>query len=96
MKTQSELSRKLRTVFLPEIGQDKIRRTEVRQIFRRRAISDLQKLGRPATAAVYAVEIRNLHRAGLAVFAAFEREILQERTRAGLAHARESGKAWQP
>jgi putative DNA-invertase from lambdoid prophage Rac len=28
----------------------------------------------------------------LAVFAAFEREILQERTRAGLAHARESGK----
>jgi DNA invertase Pin-like site-specific DNA recombinase len=28
----------------------------------------------------------------LAVFAAFEREILQERTRAGLAHARENGK----
>jgi len=27
----------------------------------------------------------------LAVFAAFEREILQERTRAGLAHARENG-----
>ena len=32
-------------------------------------------------------------RAGLlAVFAAFEREILGERTRAGLAHARENGK----
>jgi DNA invertase Pin-like site-specific DNA recombinase len=28
----------------------------------------------------------------LAVFAAFEREVLQERTRAGLAHARENGK----
>jgi DNA invertase Pin-like site-specific DNA recombinase len=28
----------------------------------------------------------------LAVFAAFEREILQERTRAGLAHARQNGK----
>src|SRR5215208_2526333 len=28
----------------------------------------------------------------LAVFAAFEREILQERTKAGLAHARENGK----
>ena len=28
----------------------------------------------------------------LAVFAAFEREILQERTKAGLAHAREIGK----
>ena len=28
----------------------------------------------------------------LAVFAAFEREVLQERTRAGLAHAREHGK----
>jgi len=28
----------------------------------------------------------------LAVFAAFEREILQERTRAGLAHARLNGK----
>ena len=28
----------------------------------------------------------------LAVFAAFEREILQERVRAGLAHARQSGK----
>jgi putative DNA-invertase from lambdoid prophage Rac len=28
----------------------------------------------------------------LAVFAAFEREILGERTRAGLAHARQSGK----
>jgi DNA invertase Pin-like site-specific DNA recombinase len=28
----------------------------------------------------------------LAVFAAFEREILSERTRAGLAHARENGK----
>ena len=28
----------------------------------------------------------------LAVFAAFEREILQERTRAGLAHARANGK----
>jgi putative DNA-invertase from lambdoid prophage Rac len=27
----------------------------------------------------------------LAVFAAFEREILQERTKAGLAHARENG-----
>ena len=29
----------------------------------------------------------------LAVFAAFERELLQERTRAGMAHARQSGKA---
>jgi len=28
----------------------------------------------------------------LAVFAAFEREVLQERTRAGLAHARQNGK----
>jgi DNA invertase Pin-like site-specific DNA recombinase len=28
----------------------------------------------------------------LAVFAAFEREILQERVRAGLAHARQNGK----
>jgi putative DNA-invertase from lambdoid prophage Rac len=28
----------------------------------------------------------------LAVFAAFEREVLQERTKAGLAHARENGK----
>ncbi len=28
----------------------------------------------------------------LAVFASFEREVLQERTRAGLAHARENGK----
>ena len=28
----------------------------------------------------------------LAIFATFEREILQERTRAGLAHARENGK----
>ena len=28
----------------------------------------------------------------LAVFAAFEREILQERTKAGLAHARQNGK----
>ena len=28
----------------------------------------------------------------LAVFAAFEREVLQERTRAGLAHARANGK----
>lgn len=28
----------------------------------------------------------------LAVFAAFEREVLQERTRAGMAHARQSGK----
>jgi putative DNA-invertase from lambdoid prophage Rac len=28
----------------------------------------------------------------LAVFAAFEREVLQERTRSGLAHARENGK----
>jgi putative DNA-invertase from lambdoid prophage Rac len=28
----------------------------------------------------------------LAIFAEFEREILRERTRAGLAHARESGK----
>ena len=28
----------------------------------------------------------------LAVFAPFEREVLQERTRAGLAHARENGK----
>ena len=28
----------------------------------------------------------------LAIFAAFEREILQERTRAGLAHARENRK----
>jgi putative DNA-invertase from lambdoid prophage Rac len=30
----------------------------------------------------------------LAVFAAFEREILQERTRVGLAHARANGKRW--
>jgi len=29
----------------------------------------------------------------LAVFAAFEREVLQERTRAGLAHARLNGKS---
>lgn len=28
----------------------------------------------------------------LAVFAAFEREVLQERTRAGMAHARQNGK----
>jgi putative DNA-invertase from lambdoid prophage Rac len=28
----------------------------------------------------------------LAIFAEFEREILRERTRAGLAHARENGK----
>ena len=28
----------------------------------------------------------------LAVFAAFEREVLQERTRAGLIHARQNGK----
>ena len=30
--------------------------------------------------------------AGLAIFAEFEREILRERTRAGLAHARANGK----
>jgi hypothetical protein len=30
----------------------------------------------------------------LAIFAEFEREILRERTRAGLAHARESGNGW--
>lgn len=30
--------------------------------------------------------------ASLAVFAAFEREILQKRVRAGLAHARQNGK----
>ena len=30
----------------------------------------------------------------LAIFAEFEREILRERTRAGLAHARENGKGW--
>lgn len=30
--------------------------------------------------------------ASLAVFAAFEREILQERVRAGLAHARQNGR----
>jgi putative DNA-invertase from lambdoid prophage Rac len=30
----------------------------------------------------------------LAVFAEFEREILRERTRAGLAHARQNGKRW--
>ena len=41
LRYAGELSGRLRTLFLWEIGQAKIRRTEVRPMFRRRAISDL-------------------------------------------------------
>ena len=40
-KLKRELSGGVRTLFLLEIGQAKIRRTDVRPIFNRRAISDL-------------------------------------------------------
>jgi hypothetical protein len=46
IKIQRELSGRLRTVFLWEIGQAKIRRTEVRPMFRRRATSDFPTLTR--------------------------------------------------
>ena len=41
VQLDGEVSGTLRTLFLWEIGQPKIRRTEVRPMFRRQAISDL-------------------------------------------------------
>src|SRR5450759_2790553 len=81
----------------------RIRRTEVRPICNLRAISALLMsarcsartssawspavMGRPSL-----LPFRRAMAALLAVFAEFEREILRERVRAGLAHAQQNGK----
>jgi putative DNA-invertase from lambdoid prophage Rac len=69
----------------------------LRRIFRRSAtLQELEHLGVGFVSLTEALDLATpagRAMAGLlAIFAEFEREILRERTRAGLAHARENGK----